>query len=704
MRSPGLVAAAVVVLAALALARLGRRAPGRCRATRGSRCCSSRSTRCAPTRSAPTATRARARRGSTAWRARACASTAAHAHNVVTLPSHVNILTGLLPLEHGVRDNNGFRVPKDTKTLAGAAEAARLPHGRLRERLRARRALRPRERLRPLGRPRGGRGMEPRLPDPRAARPRDRGRGAALARERRRAELRVRAPLRAALALRAARGLRGRRRPTPTTARSRRPTPRSSRCCGRSWSRATSGRTLVVLTSDHGESLGEHGEATHGVFAYEATLRVPLVIYAPSLFRPRVVSEPVRHVDIVPTVLDVLGIEPPPASRAAACCRCSRARARASRRPSYFEALTASHQPAAGRRSRACATARSSTSTCRCRSSTTSGRIPREARNLAASRPQDLERLRGQLRRSARGTAASRPARESPETLERLRALGYVAAAEPPPPKQRFTADDDPKRLIELDAKTNHMLALYREGKLDEAIAVGREVVARRPDMDLAHMQIAYLERARGDMKAAIAAAQRAVALRPGDPESSALLGGVPDRGRPRARRRAQFLEPWLEARGRRPRRAERARDGARERRPAARGARRARPRPARAPDQHAGAGQRRHRLPRRRRPRPRAPGLRGRARPRPRRGARPQQPRRDRRPRGPDAGGDRALEARGRRSTPGDYQTLFNLGTELWRSGRREEARPYLEGYLRDAPPALEAAGHRAGAEARCE
>jgi arylsulfatase A-like enzyme len=43
---------------------------------------------------------------------------AAHAHNVVTLPSHANMLTGLLPFEHGVRDNNGFRVPKDAKTLA----------------------------------------------------------------------------------------------------------------------------------------------------------------------------------------------------------------------------------------------------------------------------------------------------------------------------------------------------------------------------------------------------------------------------------------------------------------------------------------------------------------------------------------------------------------------------------------------------------
>ena len=56
-------------------------------------------------------------------------------------------------------------------------------------------------------------------------------------------------------------------------------------------------RTLVVLTGDHGEPLGEHGELTHGLFAYEATLRVPLILYAPRLLAPAVVKEPVRHVD-----------------------------------------------------------------------------------------------------------------------------------------------------------------------------------------------------------------------------------------------------------------------------------------------------------------------------------------------------------------------------------------------------------------------
>src|SRR5256885_7112859 len=68
---------------------------------------------------------------------------------------------------------------------------------------------------------------------------------------------------------------------------------------------------LLGLTAAHGESLGEHGETTHGIFAYEATLRVPLIVFQPELFSARVVREPARHVDILPTILDALSIAAP---------------------------------------------------------------------------------------------------------------------------------------------------------------------------------------------------------------------------------------------------------------------------------------------------------------------------------------------------------------------------------------------------------
>ena len=70
--------------------------------------------------------------------------------------------------------------------------------------------------------------------------------------------------------------------------------------------------TLVVVTADHGESLGDHGELTHGVFAYEATLHVPFIVAevdagAAAIRAASTLIRPARHVDIVPTVLEAVG-------------------------------------------------------------------------------------------------------------------------------------------------------------------------------------------------------------------------------------------------------------------------------------------------------------------------------------------------------------------------------------------------------------
>lgn len=74
-----------------------------------------------------------------------------------------------------------------------------------------------------------------------------------------------------------------------------------------------SGNTLLVLTSDHGESLGEHGELTHSIFLYRATTWVPLIMTFPGRL-PRGVRESslARLVDVAPTVLGILDLEAPP--------------------------------------------------------------------------------------------------------------------------------------------------------------------------------------------------------------------------------------------------------------------------------------------------------------------------------------------------------------------------------------------------------
>jgi arylsulfatase A-like enzyme/Tfp pilus assembly protein PilF len=68
---------------------------------------------------------------------------------------------------------------------------------------------------------------------------------------------------------------------------------------------------LVVLTADHGESLGEHGEDTHGLLLYDATVRVPLLLSHPDLPRGRRVESQVRLTDLFPTLCDFLGVPAP---------------------------------------------------------------------------------------------------------------------------------------------------------------------------------------------------------------------------------------------------------------------------------------------------------------------------------------------------------------------------------------------------------
>jgi arylsulfatase A-like enzyme len=68
-------------------------------------------------------------------------------------------------------------------------------------------------------------------------------------------------------------------------------------------------RTLVMVVADHGESLGDHGELSHGIFVYQSTLHVPMILAGPGVPAQRVVEEPVSLVDLMPTVLAAVGLE-----------------------------------------------------------------------------------------------------------------------------------------------------------------------------------------------------------------------------------------------------------------------------------------------------------------------------------------------------------------------------------------------------------
>src|SRR6185369_8621879 len=69
-------------------------------------------------------------------------------------------------------------------------------------------------------------------------------------------------------------------------------------------------RTLVAVVGDHGESLGEHGEMTHGVFLYDSTLHVPFILAGPGVPAGKIIQDQVRSIDVMPTLLASLNLTP----------------------------------------------------------------------------------------------------------------------------------------------------------------------------------------------------------------------------------------------------------------------------------------------------------------------------------------------------------------------------------------------------------
>ncbi len=448
----------------------------------------------------------------------------AHAHNVVTLPSHTNILTGRWPFDHGVRENAGFRVPAQLDTLAtllkarGYATAAFVSGFPLDSR---------------FGLERGFDVYDDAFADSAGvsgplALP-ERAAADTAARARRWWDQEFSGPRFAWVHFYDPHAP---YRPVTPFAATFADAPYLGEVAAADAALGTlvepllaqgrSGRTLVIVTADHGESLGEHGERTHGLFAYEATLRVPLVVFAPRLLRARVVRTPARHVDLLPSVLDALAL-PTPAGLSGRSLLSAAAGHEATDAPSYFEALSAmlgrGWAPlygvlSQGRKYVDLPLPEMYDLT----------RDPHELTNLVAVEPRPRDVLRILLRDFRAGDRGIQRAQESAETRERLAALGYVSAA-PAPRDKQYTRDDDPKRLVHLDDLMQQAIARHREGDLEGAAALCREVVRQRPDMSAALLQLALVLRKLGRLPPAIEALEQALRANPEDVSTIVLLG-----------------------------------------------------------------------------------------------------------------------------------------------------------------------------------
>ena len=431
----------------------------------------------------------------------------AHAHAVVTLPSHASILTGRYPYEHGIRDNTGYRLDAKNPALATLLKAQRFSTAGFVGGF-------------PLDRRFGlNAGFD--VYDDRL----NHGpTGEADERERR-----------ADLVVKSALDWIGRQQgkwftwvhvydphvtyaaPPEWAARF----PNDPYLAEVSWTdhalgtlferlKEQSRPTLVIATADHGEGLGDHGETTHGIFAYESTLRVPLIVAEVNSGGTEpdgvIVASPARHVDILPTVLEAIGAAP--ASVSGTSLLSAIATRAGEDRPSYFEAMT---------------------------SAVTRGWAPLrgvlvgrekyidlpiselydlvadrgEAANLAGSRPDRMGVLLTALKLfDTAPPARARP--ESAETLERLRSLGYVGGGAAVM-RERYTDADDPKQLIELEQTMERAAAVYREGRTAEAAHLYRSVIDKRKDTEDAYRKLALVYWRSGEPQLAIATLEEAL-------------------------------------------------------------------------------------------------------------------------------------------------------------------------------------------------
>ena len=226
--------------------------------------------------------------------------------------------------------------------------------------------------------------------------------------------------------------------------------------------------TLIVLTSDHGEAFGEHGEQGHGLTAYHHVLRVPLILAGPGVEAGSVVGSRVGLVDLKPTLLDLLGLASEPVSMdGTSFVSLIDGQTEDAARRVYFETLL-------GQEDRNWAPLTGLYSGDRKLISVPHPELydlehdPREERNLVSAERRTYHRLDQELRDlllGAAGPSGGGGRRElSDEDAQKLESLGYVSSG-----GRGKGAPLDPKDGLVLDARLREIDEMITAGRVDDA-------------------------------------------------------------------------------------------------------------------------------------------------------------------------------------------------------------------------------------------
>jgi arylsulfatase A-like enzyme/Tfp pilus assembly protein PilF len=263
-------------------------------------------------------------------------------------------------------------------------------------------------------------------------------------------------------------------------------------------------RTLLIVTSDHGEAFGDGGEQTHGILLRGTTLRVPLLFCAPgALPAGRRVKGTVSLADVAPTVSELLGLPPgPPADGESLveAMRIGRAEGRLAYAETRMPADVYGWSMLAGVRSDRWAWVRAP------RPELYDLREdPGETRSVDAVYPEiaaELDLHVGGVLAATREEARNALA---PEEIEAFRSLGYLFSREIPEP-----TGADPKDMLVLLEESNWLQNLLERGETEEVVARARRLLEKDPGNSDALLALAQALDSQGLTEQAIASAREA--------------------------------------------------------------------------------------------------------------------------------------------------------------------------------------------------
>lgn len=262
------------------------------------------------------------------------------------------------------------------------------------------------------------------------------------------------------------------------------------------------GTTLIIFTGDHGESLGQHGESTHGYFAYNSTLWVPLIIHMPNS-KPAKISEFVCHIDIFPTICEALQIHKPDNLQGFSLLPLLKGK-KLPKREIYFESLYPYY-------SRGWAPLRGFINE---KIKFIDSPIPElydlqkdfdETRNLADSTSvqEYLITLNGIMRSQAYDGQSAARRKADRQTIESLRSLGYLSSPQGVK-KETFAPQDDLKVLLPYQSKLQQAMAAYHKGDMEKGADLLRQIISERKDFDLAYTYLATIYKEQKGLREAL--------------------------------------------------------------------------------------------------------------------------------------------------------------------------------------------------------